>query len=74
MNILKDYLLMQFFYIQNRKIYLNKKILYKYFVFLSCSGQLQIYKLFYELQKLLNILIFFQEKVSSDVRPEIHLV
>ena len=32
MNFLIDNLLKQFFYIQNRKMCLNKKILYQYFV------------------------------------------
>ena len=38
---------MQFFYIQNRKMILNKKISYQYFiVFLSCSGQFLLWKRF----------------------------
>ena len=32
MNILIEYLLMQFFNIQNRKKYLSKKILFQYYV------------------------------------------
>ena len=32
MNVLIDNLLKQFFYIQNRKMCLSKKILYQYFV------------------------------------------
>ena len=52
MNILTDNLFMQFFYIQNRKVCLSKKILYHYFAvvfFFALLGTNSPLKTFYML-------------------------